>query len=138
MSSKSNKGEIYAKEPQNSTSEEDLNYIFSDKKRFQEFRVLDTPIIKELESFFEDIEKETNNRNIIFDLQKEKCAKFINIILIILLVIVFGLCLTWIIVEDVDYVEIFSNSIYMAILAYYIAIPATLKISDSLINSQIL
>ena len=138
MSSKLNKGEIYAKEPQNSTSEEDLNYIFSDKKRFQEFRVLDTPIIKELESFFEDIEKETNNRNIIFDLQKEKCAKFINIILIILLVIVFGLCLTWIIVEDVDYVEIFSNSIYMAILAYYIAIPATLKISDSLINSQIL
>ena len=137
MSSKLNKGEIYAKEPQNSTSEEDLNYIFSDKKRFQEFRVLDTPIIKELESFFEDIEKETNNRNIIFDLQKEKCAKFINIILIILLVIVFGLCLTWIIVEDVDYVEIFSNSIYMAILAYYIAIPATLKISDSLINSQI-
>lgn len=136
-----NQGEMYQKKIDKTDDKKDdieLKEIFSDEIGFRRFRVLDTPIVNDIKHLFESIEKEKPNRNVVFDLQKKKLAKIINIILCITYAIIVALCLTWTIVQNVDFTEIFSHSIFIVIFSFYMEIPITMKLMDSISNAHMI
>jgi hypothetical protein len=133
------KGEIFQKELKEELDKLDIKDYFSDERGFKMFKVIETPIITELKTLFENIEsQEQDKRLILFDQQKVLWKRIMNIVLIVILICAFALSLTWIIVKGVKFYKMLSHPVYMIIVLYYISIPTMLKIIDAWSNSVII
>ena len=81
------RGEVYnTKLKEKEELDLDLKTYFSDERGFKKFKVLETPIITEIQNLLDNIEEEEEKKPILLDQQKIICWRILNVILLISLV----------------------------------------------------